>query len=105
MSTEIVWSNFAEKQLDKIFLYYLQNAGKKVAIKMIQKIIKEPNRLQKSPFVGQEEEFLKGRKVVYRYVLVEKFKIIYSVDEVVGLIKIADVFDTRQNPEKILRKK
>ena len=34
MSYKIVWSNFAESELDKIFEYYIENASRKVAEKM-----------------------------------------------------------------------
>lgn len=36
---EIVWSNFAEKQLDGIFDYYKSRAGLRVAKKLINGII------------------------------------------------------------------
>lgn len=103
MTFEIIWSNFAERQLDIIFLYYRENAGKRVAVRMVQEIINEPNRLKKDPFIGQKEELLVGREIVYRYLLKKNFKIIYSVDQTKGFIKIADVFDTRQDPTKIDR--
>ena len=35
----------------------------------------------------------------------DNYKIIYSVDIELKLIKVADVFDTRQNPIKIKRNK
>ena len=39
MSYKIVWSNFAESELDKIFDYYIENASRKVAEKILQNII------------------------------------------------------------------
>ena len=51
----------------------------------------------------QIEELLIDRKSVYRYIVCGNFKIIYSIDKELKLIKIADVFDTRQNPIKIKR--
>ncbi|SDK65998.1 Plasmid stabilization system protein ParE [Salinimicrobium catena] len=103
MTFEIIWSDFAERQLDLIFLYYLENAGKRTAIRMVQDIVNESNSLKKDPFIGQKEELLIGREIIYRYLLKKNFKIIYSVDQVKGFIKIADVFDTRQDPAKINR--
>ncbi|HTO34621.1 MAG TPA: hypothetical protein VLZ72_00165 [Flavobacterium sp.] len=55
------------------------------------------------PFIGQEEELLKKRKIKYHYLVYKNYKLIYSVDEQKGFIKIADVFDTRQNPAKMNR--
>ena len=55
--------------------------------------------------MGQEEELLKQREIHYRYLIFKNYKLIYSVDTENGFIKIADVFDTRQNPPKIKRTK
>ncbi|WP_026837422.1 type II toxin-antitoxin system RelE/ParE family toxin [Gillisia sp. JM1] len=103
MNLEIIWSDFAEKQLDNIFKYYKKNASNRVAKEMVQSLINEPNRLEKDPFIGQKEELLKERKTTYRYLLFKHYKIIYSVDEENGFIKIADVFATRQKPTEIER--
>nr|WP_264554426.1 hypothetical protein [Flavobacterium sp. N1861] len=56
-----------------------------------------------TPEIGQEESLLKQRSVHYRYLVFKNYKIIYSIDNEKGFIKIADVFDTRQNPLKIKR--
>jgi|SRR5680860_1823482 len=103
MDLEVIWSDFAEKKLDDIFEYYEENAGNRIANEMIQSLINEPKRLEKDPFIGQKEELLKERKITYRYLIFKHYKIIYSVDEKHGFIKIADVFGTRQKPTKIIR--
>jgi len=41
----------------------------------------------------------------YRYYVCYRYKIIYSIDSKSKFIKIADVFDCRQNPAKIRRNK
>ena len=45
MSYKVIWSDFAENELDKIFKYYVKKASLKVAKKIIQNILAEPNRL------------------------------------------------------------
>lgn len=105
MRFKIIWSDFAESQLDKIFEYYLENANYKVAKTVIVKIINEPGKLLFNPEIGQKEELLKVRNEDYRYLICDNYKIIYSVDEIQFLIKIANVFDTRQNPKKIKKSK
>ncbi len=105
MNLEIIWSEFAEKQLESIFEYYQEKASKSVATKLVRGIIKEPDRLINEPFLGQEENLLKNRRIAYRYLIFKNYKIIYSVDRENRWIKIADVFDTRQNPTKIKRSK
>jgi len=101
MKLKIIWSDYAESQLDKIFEYYLENANYKVAKTIIEKIINEPNKLLFDPEICQKEELLKDRTEDYRTLICDNYKIIYSVDKKQSLIKIANVFDSRQNPKKI----
>ncbi|GAB1857424.1 type II toxin-antitoxin system RelE/ParE family toxin [Flavobacteriaceae bacterium MHTCC 0001] len=103
MAYQIIWSRFAETQLDDIFEYYKKEAGLNIARKLLKNIITEPNKLIDAPYIGQEETLLKERKIQYRYLVYKNYKLIYSVDESDKFIKIADVFDTRQNPPKIKR--
>jgi plasmid stabilization system protein ParE len=105
MILKIIWSAFAETQLDEIYEYYEKKASSIVATKIVKGIIKESEKLIKASFIGQEEELLKERKIHYRYLVFKNYKLIYSVDEENGFIKIADVFDTRQNPPKMKRTK
>ena len=105
MSYIIIWSNFAESELDKIFEYYVENVSLNVAKSIINKILSEPNCLIKGSEKFQLEELLLEREGIYRYLVCDNYKIIYSVDLDLKLIKIADVFDTRQNPVKIKRTK
>lgn len=51
--------------------------------------------------MGAKEVMLSNRQIGYRYIITTNYKIIYSVNEADKLIKIADVFDTRQNPTKL----
>jgi toxin ParE1/3/4 len=102
---KIAWSHFAETQLDEIYDYYLKKAGEKTASSLVVSIIRHADYLCENPKAGQEEELLKDRKTEYRYIVYKNYKIIYSVDEQLQFIKIADVFDTRQNPVKIKREK
>jgi toxin ParE1/3/4 len=105
MVLKIIWSEFAETQLDEIYEYYEKKSSPRVAKKLLKGIINEPKKLIKSPLIGQEEELLKQRKTEYRYLVFKSYKLIYSFDNQNGFIKIADVFDTRQNPPKLKRTK
>ena len=102
---EIIWSNHAENELDKIFEYYSEFASILVAKNLLQKIVQEPNKLLSNPEISQREELLLDRENEYRYLVYKNYKIIYSVDAKATCIKIADVFDSRQNPTKIKRTK
>lgn len=100
---KLIWSSFSESQLDEIFEYYSNKANINVAKKLINEIIEAPSKLLDTPLIGQKEELLQHRQIQYRYLIHKNYKLIYSVDEVNQLIKIADIFDTRQNPIKITR--
>ena len=105
MSNEfsVIWSELAENQIDLIYEYYLRTASEKVASKVVRGIILAPKKLITKPHIGQVEEYLKLRPIEYRYLTHKHYKLIYSIDEINGFIKIADVFDTRQYPKKMKR--
>jgi len=105
MNYQIIWSDFSDKKLNEIFRYYSKKVNKKTATKIIESILSETTILEKTPFSGQIENTLTDRKISYRYLVCTNYKIIYSINENEYLVKIADVFDTRQNPIKIKRVK
>lgn len=105
MTLQIIWSEFAETQLDDIYEYYEKKASPRVAKELVSGIINESRKLIKSPLIGQVEEILKQRETEYRYLVFKNYKLIYAVDTENGFVKIADVFDARQNPPKLKRTK
>lgn len=105
MKLKIVWSQFAENEIDRIHDYYLRKAGIRVAKKIIKEIISEPNKLISNNLSTQIEELLLDRERKYHYLVCKNYKIIYSIDKENKQIQIADVFDTRQNPVKLKRTK
>ena len=105
MAFKIIWSDFAEMELDKIFEYYIENAILQFSKNVITKIILEPNKILSHPEITQIEELLLDRENEYRYLICDNYKIVYSIDSKQKRIMIADVFDTRQNPAKIKRTK
>lgn len=105
MPYSIFWSEFAERQLETIFDFYIETANITVAKKIIQNIIKTSNRLKESPFIGPKESLLENRKNQFRYLIYGNHKIIYFVKDRNKTVHISDVFDTRQNPIKLNRSK
>ncbi len=101
MELEVYWTQFAEDKLADIFEYYKYKAGIRVARKLINGILDESIKLEKSPFIGQKEELLDDRIQEYRYLVYKSYKIIYWVDEINKMIFVSHVFDTRQNPVKM----
>jgi len=102
---KIIWSLFAEEKLDEIFEYHKTEANIRIARRLIYNLIKATDILIKNPYIGQVDELLIDRTESYRYLLHGNYKVIYSVDTEKGFIKIADIFDTRQNPLKISKSK
>lgn len=46
MSYSIIWSEWAEIQLDNIFYYYLEEAGINIATQLIEDLILSPENLR-----------------------------------------------------------
>lgn len=103
MYYNIVWSEWAEIQLDNIYDYYLEEAGINIATQLIEDLILSPENLRKNPYICQDELLLSHRNINYKYLIHKNYKIIFAIDELTKTIKITDVFDTRQNPTKIKR--
>ena len=67
MEVSIVWSELSEKQLKDIFEYYFQEAGPRIARRIINKIIDRVSILENYPLSGTKEELLKERAEDFRY--------------------------------------
>ncbi|MFN3640896.1 MAG: type II toxin-antitoxin system RelE/ParE family toxin [Flavobacterium sp.] len=85
----------------RYFLLLQIKAGIKIARKIIIGIIDATINLDKNPEIGQIEELLKNRPQNFRYLIYTNYKIIYWYDKDKNRIVIANVFDTRQNPQKL----
>lgn len=105
MIWRIIWSEFAEQQLDTIYTYYCEKAGISVSKKLLVGIIEAPDLLKSNPEAGQIELSLQRFEKEYRFIVHKNYKIIYSVDFKNQAIQIADVFDARQSPTRIERNK
>ncbi len=105
MKYHIIWSDFAEKQIENIFNYYENRVNVQLARKIINEIISAPNKLIENPEIGVKEPLLAAKKLEFKYIIYSNYKIIYTIDKLAFKIKIYDVFDTRQNPVKIKRVK
>lgn len=92
-----------KNQLKRIFDYYKKKAGLKIAKQISKEIIKKTDSLSYFPMIGVVEEILKERPQKFRYVISTNYKIIYWINNEEKRIEIFDVFDTRQNPEKLQR--
>jgi plasmid stabilization system protein ParE len=66
MAIEIFWTKFAQDKLDRIYVYYKNVAGDKVAKNLIQSIIKQTINLANHPEMGQKEVLLSNRPETFR---------------------------------------
>ncbi|PQJ69646.1 type II toxin-antitoxin system RelE/ParE family toxin [Polaribacter butkevichii] len=101
MELEVYWLELAENKLEDIYGYYLIKANKKVAEKLVNGIVDSTIGIEKQPEIGQIEISLKHRKQEFRYLVFRNYKIVYWINYDFNRIEIANVFDTRQDPEKI----
>ncbi|WP_163399285.1 type II toxin-antitoxin system RelE/ParE family toxin [Flavobacterium fluviatile] len=105
MELKIYWTDFSKQELKNIFDYYKEEASINVAKNIVLGITKEAAKLKKHSIIGQEEELLDRDPRGFRYLVYKNYKIIYWINSEEKRIEIFDVFDTRQNPTKLMRVK
>ncbi|WCO00248.1 type II toxin-antitoxin system RelE/ParE family toxin [Psychroserpens ponticola] len=105
MELKLFWTNFSQRELEKIYEYYRDKAGTRIAKKLINGIHSETLKLKSQPKIGQTEDLLKNRKQEFRYLVFKNYKIVYWINDKENRVEINDVFDTRQNPIKMERTK
>lgn len=101
MGLDVYWLELAESKLEDIYSFYSIKASKKVAQKLINGIVDTTIGIEKQPEIGQTEICLNNRKQGFRYLVYKNYKIVYWVNYEFRRIEIANVFDTRQDPEKL----
>lgn len=105
MGIKIFWTDFAKGQLRQIFGYHKEKVSLKIARQIVSGIVNEAKILSNDPELGQIEDLLKERRQNFRCLIFSNYKIVYWINNEKQQIEVADVFDTRQNPVKIKRKK
>jgi toxin ParE1/3/4 len=65
-------------------------------------VLSSTNQLEKHPLSGQIEINLKDLEKGHRFIIRGNYKVIYKIQN--QKIYITDVFDTRQNPDKITKR-
>ena len=99
MEIRVFWTETALNNLEDIFEFYKYQESTSIARKLVKEIVQATLRLQKFPYIGKKENLLADRENEYRFIVERHYKIIYWIED--NYIKIATVFDTRQNPEKV----
>lgn len=101
MGLEVYWLQLAEDKLNDIYSHYRVKAGKKVAQKLINGIVDATLGLDEHPEMGQIETSLEEREQQFRYLVFKNYKIIYRVNQELKVVEIANVFDVRQDPQRM----
>ncbi|MEI6139388.1 MAG: type II toxin-antitoxin system RelE/ParE family toxin [Mariniphaga sp.] len=96
---KVLWTKSALASLRDIYIYYKEKASIVVANRIRDEVLTSSDQLEHHALSGQIEESLEVLKESHRYILRGQYKIIYKIKN--GKVYITDVFDTRQNPEKI----
>jgi len=101
---KIYWTDFANSQLKNIFEFYNHNVNKKAAKTIVIEIVKKTETLKSFPNLGSKEILLEDRKENFKKIIYKNYKIIYWINITKNRIEIADIFDVRQNPIKMIDK-
>lgn len=96
---KVFWTKYSLASLYEIYKYYKENVSNENARRIRKIILSAADQLEKHPHSGQIEELLKGVAGSHRYIVRNNYKLIYKIEN--NKIYITDIFDSRQNPDKI----
>ena len=99
----INWSTFSKKMLIEIYTHYSDISNEKIAQRLVDGIVDEVELLKDQPLIGQIELNLNDRTKQFKYLIFKSYKIIYWINSESNQVEIVDVFDARQNPDKLSR--
>jgi len=97
---KVVLTNQAKGRLESIVEYYQDLGYYRYGKRLRLSVLKKALLLKDFPLMGQEEETLRVLGLQHRYLVEGHYKIVYRIEK--GTIYITDVFDTRQDPDKML---
>lgn len=103
MALKVYWTDFAKRELQRVFDYHKKQVSLKIARQITEKIVKKAESLSDFPQMGAVETALDSKSYIFRYVVSTNYKIIYRINDAQNFIEIIDVFDTRQSPVKTTR--
>ena len=97
---KVIITGPARLTLQKIYKYYRSKGAGMKGREIRKQVLEISKLLAENSQLGQQEELLKHLNEGHRYVLVKpSYKVIYKVSG--QIIYITDIFDTRQDPEKM----
>ncbi len=97
---EVIYTEQALRSLEEVLDFLMeQEVPTDQVIATRDSILDKADSLTKSPWKGQQEEYLMHLGKEHRRIVEGHYKIIYRVEG--QAIYITDVFDSRQNPSKM----
>jgi len=99
---EIIWTKFASNSLFEILIFVKNQAGSSISLKTKRQIFRTTRNIPRFPLAGKLEGLLIETGKEYRFKICGNYKIIYRVEG--KIVYIIDVFDCRQNPEKLIKR-
>jgi toxin ParE1/3/4 len=95
----IVLTDYAKINLAKIYGYIAKYASIEIAKNVKNGVLEQISTLLKHTKLGQIEEDLHELDKNHRRLVYKHYKIVYRIEG--DIIYITDIFDSRQDPEKI----
>ena len=89
----------AQRQIGEIFKYGKKTFGIRTALVFKEKIRERINSLKQNPLIGGIEWLLTDGEHEYRYLLVNPYKIIYSIKD--DVIRIHLFWHTHRSPDTL----
>jgi plasmid stabilization system protein ParE len=100
----IYWEDEASNDLEKIQEFLEIHFGKNFANKVIDKIFTKTELLENFTEMGTIQQSIQDKGLSIRYLVESNYKILYQINASKGLVEILAIFDTRQDPSKMLSK-
>ncbi|TVQ44499.1 MAG: type II toxin-antitoxin system RelE/ParE family toxin [Saprospirales bacterium] len=101
MGLEVYWLELAESKLEDIYSFYSIKANQKIASDLVSGIVERTLGIVNQPKIGAIEQNLLHRDKEFRFIIFKNYKIVYWINYGRNRIEIANIFDTRQDPEKL----
>ena len=98
---DVVWSDKAYQSLRHIH-DFIAGDSPEGARNVVKELVKQTQTLDVLPRRNPLEPALKNAPVEYRFLLKWNYKIIYTILEKDHIVLVVLVFDTRQNPKKLI---
>ena len=96
---KLVYTGQAIASLQECLDFFPPEVSAEKVNEIRDRILAKADKLLENPFIGQQEEYLEHMGQSHRRIIEGSYKIIYRIEG--EAIVITDIFDSRQDPEKM----